>query len=49
MTVRQVAKQFCWLGEVHNLVYGRRTNGKNGGENSRKLTASTRGGARRAA
>ena len=44
MTVRQVAKQFCWLGEVHNLIYGRRTSGKNGGENDRKLTTSTRVG-----
>ena len=41
MMVRQVARQFCRLGEVL-LVYERRTSGKNGGENSRKLTASTR-------
>ncbi len=44
MMVRQVARQFCWLGEVHSLVYGRRASGKNGGENGRKLTASTRVG-----
>ena len=37
---RQVARQFCWLGEVHSLVYGRRASGKNG----RKLAASTRVG-----
>lgn len=30
-------KQFCWLGEVHGLVCGRRKSGKN----SRKLTAGT--------
>ena len=40
MMVRQVARQFCWLGEVHSLVYGRRASG----ENDRKLTASTRVG-----
>ena len=40
MMVRQVARQFCRLGEVHSLVYGRRAGGKNG----RKLTASTRVG-----
>jgi hypothetical protein len=44
MMVRQVARQFCRLGEVHGLVYGRRASGKNGGENGRKLTASTRVG-----
>ena len=44
MMVRQVARQFCRLGEVHGLVYGRRAGGKNGGENGRKLTASTRVG-----
>ena len=44
MMVRQVARQFCWLGEVHSLVYGRRAIDKNGGENGRKLTASTRVG-----
>ena len=38
MMARQVARQFCWLGEVHSLVYGRRASGKNG----RKLAASTR-------
>jgi hypothetical protein len=38
---RQVARQFCCLGEAHSLVYGRRASGKNG----RKLTASTRVGA----
>ena len=37
---RQVARQFCRLGEVHSLVYGRRASGGNG----RKLTASTRVG-----
>ena len=42
MMVRQVARQFCRLGEVHSLVYGRRAGGKNCGENGRKLTASTR-------
>lgn len=42
--VRQVARQFCRLGEVHSLIYGRRAGGKNGGENGRKLTASTRVG-----
>ena len=41
MMVRQVARQFCRLGEVHSF-YERRTSGKNGGENGRKLTASTR-------
>jgi len=35
---RQVARQFCRLGEVHSLVYGRRASGENG----RKLAASTR-------
>ena len=40
MMVRQVARQFCRLGEVHSLVYGRRASGENG----RKLTASTRVG-----
>ena len=40
MMARQVARQFCRLGEVHSLVYGRRASGKNG----RKLTASTRVG-----
>ncbi|MEO7559525.1 MAG: hypothetical protein ABIT23_04610 [Nitrosospira sp.] len=40
MMARQVARQFCWLGEVHSLVYGRRASGENG----RKLTASTRVG-----
>ncbi len=44
MMARQVARQFCRLGEVHSLVYGRRTSGKNGGKNGRKLTASTRVG-----
>ena len=42
--VRQVARQFCRLREVHSLVYGRRSGSKNGGENGRKLTASTRVG-----
>ncbi len=40
MMARQVARQFCRLGEVHSLVYGRRASGENG----RKLTASTRVG-----
>ena len=40
MMARQVARQFCRLGEVHSLVYGRRASGENGG----KLTASTRVG-----
>ena len=40
MMARQVARQFCRLREVHSLVYGRRA----GGENGRKLTASTRVG-----
>ena len=35
MMVRQVARQFCRLREVHSLVYGRRAGSKNG----RKLTA----------
>lgn len=30
MMARQLARQFCWLGEVHRLVYGRRASGKNG-------------------
>jgi pyruvoyl-dependent arginine decarboxylase (PvlArgDC) len=37
MMVRQVARQFCRLGEVHSLVYGRRASDENG----RKLAAST--------
>jgi hypothetical protein len=40
MMARQVVRQFCRLGEVHSLVYRRRASG----ENSRKLTASTRVG-----
>ena len=40
MMVKQVARQFCRLGEDHSLVYGRRASGKNG----HKLTASTRVG-----
>ncbi|MEO7559057.1 MAG: hypothetical protein ABIT23_02230, partial [Nitrosospira sp.] len=40
MMARQVARQFCRLGEVHSLVYGRRASGENG----RKLAASTRVG-----
>ncbi len=39
MMARQVARQFCWLREVHSWVYGRRSGSKNGGENGRKLTA----------
>ena len=42
MMARQVARQFCRLGEVHSLVYGRRASGENG----RKLTASTRVGSK---
>ena len=42
MMVRQVARRFCRLGEVHSLVYEHHTSGKNGGENGRKLTDSTR-------
>ncbi len=37
MMARQFARQFCRLGEVHSLIYGRRASGENG----RKLTAST--------
>ncbi len=44
MMARRVARQFCRLREVHNLVYERRAGSKNGGENGRKLTASTRVG-----
>ncbi len=40
MMARQVGRQFCRLGEVHSLVYGRRASG----ENDRKLTTSTRVG-----
>jgi CBS domain-containing protein len=43
MMARQVARQFCCLGEAHSAAYGRRASGKNG----RKLTASTRVGAER--
>ncbi len=44
MMARQVARQFCRLREVHSLVHGRRAGSKDGGENGRKLTASTRVG-----
>ncbi|SCX37492.1 hypothetical protein SAMN05720354_101115 [Nitrosospira sp. Nsp1] len=44
MMARQVARQFCQLREVHGLIYGRRAGSRNGGENGRKLTASTRVG-----
>ena len=44
MMVRQVTRQFLWLEEIHSLVYGRRASGKNGGENGRNLTVSTRVG-----
>jgi hypothetical protein len=44
MMARQVARQFCRLREVHSLVYGPHAGSKNGGENGRKLTASTRVG-----
>ncbi len=37
MMARQVARQFCRLGEVHSLIYGRRASGQNG----RKPTANT--------
>jgi hypothetical protein len=40
MMARQVARQFCRLGEVHSLVYG----GRASGEDGRKLTVSTRVG-----
>ena len=40
MMARRVAGQFCRLGEVHSLVYGRRA----GSENGRRLTANTRVG-----
>jgi len=40
MAARQVARQFCRLGEVHSYAYGRRASGKNG----RKLTVGTRVG-----
>jgi len=43
MMARQVARQFCRLGEeIHSLVYGPRASGENG----RKLTASTRAGSK---
>ena len=42
MMTRQVARQFCRLGEVHSLTYGRRASGENGP----KLTASTRVGSK---
>ena len=42
MMMKQVAKRFCRLREVHSRVYGRRTGGKNGG----KLTAGTRVGSK---
>ncbi|SCY67134.1 hypothetical protein SAMN05216420_11258 [Nitrosospira sp. Nl5] len=38
MMARQIARQFCRLGEDHSLVYRRRASG----ENSRKQTISTR-------
>ncbi|MEO5654561.1 MAG: hypothetical protein ABIR00_01070 [Nitrosospira sp.] len=44
MMARQVARQFCRLGEVHSPVYGRRAGSENGGENDHQLTASTRVG-----
>jgi hypothetical protein len=43
MTVRQVARQFCRLGEVHSLVYVCPASGENG----RKPTDSTRAGLER--
>ena len=42
MTARQVARQFCRLGEVHSRAYGRRASG----ENDRKLTVGTRVGSK---
>jgi len=42
MMARQVTRQFCRLGEVHSLVYGRRASGENG----RKLTAGNRVGSK---
>ncbi|BCT67732.1 hypothetical protein NNRS527_01320 [Nitrosospira sp. NRS527] len=44
MMTRQIARQYCRLREIHSLVYERRAGSKNGGENGRKLTASTRVG-----
>ncbi len=43
MKARQIARQFCGLGEVHSLIYGRRASCVN----DRKLTASTHAGAAR--
>jgi hypothetical protein len=40
MMVRQFARQFCRLEEVHSMVYGRRAID----ENDRKLTANARAG-----
>ncbi len=40
MMARQVARQFCRLGEVHSMVYRRRASDENG----RNPTASTRVG-----
>jgi len=42
MMARQVARQFCRLGEVHSRAYGCRASGENG----RKLIASTRVGSK---
>ena len=39
MMTRQVARQFCRLGEIHSLIYGRRASGEN---HASKLTASAR-------
>ncbi len=43
MKARQIARQFCGLGEVHSQIYGRRVSR----ENDRELTARTRTGATR--
>ena len=42
MMVGQVARQFFQLGEVHGVLYGRRTSSENG----RKLTTSNRAGSK---
>lgn len=42
MMAGQIARQFWRLGKIHSLVYGCRAGGKNGSENRRKLTATTR-------
>ncbi len=42
MAARQVARQFCRLGEVHSRSYGRQPSN----ENDRKLTADNRVGSK---